>query len=73
MRSPATTLDNLVAELHEKTSVLQGWDVVLNLPEATIGNVVRKQWSATCRPAPSDWPPSGERGSGGAGWSRTLS
>jgi hypothetical protein len=46
MRSPATTVDDLVAEMHAKGSVLQGWDVLLNLPEATIGKVVRKQWSA---------------------------
>src|SRR5271157_3246523 len=46
MASQAATLDDLLAEMHEKTSVLGGWDVVLNLPEDSVNKFVQCQWTA---------------------------
>ena len=46
MASQAATLDDLLAEMHEKTSVLGGWDVVLNLPEDSVNKFVQSQWTS---------------------------
>lgn len=46
MTSNAASLESLLAELHEKSSVLQGWDAALSLSETAINTFIQHQWTA---------------------------
>jgi hypothetical protein len=46
MTSNAASLETLLAELHEKSSVLQGWDATLSLSESAINTFIQHQWAA---------------------------
>ncbi len=46
MPNQLATIDALLAELHEKQSVLQGWTAALSLSEAAVHNLLQRQWAA---------------------------
>jgi hypothetical protein len=42
--SSATSLDNLLAQMHQNNEVLNGWDAVMNLLESSVNDFFQKQW-----------------------------